>query len=61
MWLTIIYILSVILAYKMARNLRKEEITKGEAAMYGMIATLPDRGSVKNFVIDFLKDQYKVK
>ena len=34
---------------------------EGSAALYGMIATLPDRGSVKNFVIDFLKDQYKVK
>ena len=38
-----------------------EEKTEGAAALYGMIATLPDRGSVKDFVIDFLKDQYKVK
>ena len=38
-----------------------EEKAEGAAALYGMIATLPDRGSVKEFVIDFLKDQYKVK
>ena len=38
-----------------------EEKAEGAAALYGMIATLPDRGSVKDFVIDFLKDQYKVK
>ena len=37
-----------------------EEITKGEAAMYGMIATLPDRGKVKDYIINFLKDQYKI-
>ncbi|MFX1339380.1 MAG: aminotransferase class V-fold PLP-dependent enzyme [Promethearchaeota archaeon] len=38
-----------------------EKKAEGAAALYGMIATLPDRGSVKDFVIDFLKDQYKVK
>jgi len=38
-----------------------EQKAEGAAALYGMIATLPDRGSVKDFVIDFLKDQYKVK
>jgi sphinganine-1-phosphate aldolase len=38
-----------------------EEISGGEAAMYGMIASLPDRNKVKSFIINFLKDQYSVK
>jgi sphinganine-1-phosphate aldolase len=37
-----------------------EEISKGEAAMYGMIASLPDRGKVKDYIVNFLKDQYKI-
>lgn len=37
-----------------------EKISEGEAAMYGMIASLPDRAKVKNFIINFLKTQYKI-
>ncbi|MFX0032126.1 MAG: pyridoxal phosphate-dependent decarboxylase family protein [Candidatus Hodarchaeota archaeon] len=37
-----------------------EKISDGEAAMYGMIASLPDRAKVKNFIINFLKTQYKI-
>jgi len=32
-----------------------------ESALYGMMATIPDRASAKEFVLDFLKDIYKVK
>ncbi len=35
------------------------KIDEGEAAMYGMIASLPDRDKVKGFIMNFLKDQYK--
>ena len=34
---------------------------EGQSALYGMIATAPDRESVKEFVLDFLKDLYKAK
>ena len=37
-----------------------EKSSDGEAAMYGMVASLPDRGKVKNFIINFLKNQYKI-
>jgi len=37
-----------------------EKVSEGEAAMYGMIASLPDRAKVKNFIINFLKTQYKI-
>ena len=33
----------------------------GQSALYEMIASAPDRGSLKEFVLDFLKDLYKVK
>jgi hypothetical protein len=33
----------------------------GQSALYEMIATAPDRESVKDFVFDFLKDLYKAK
>ncbi len=36
------------------------EVSEGEAAMYGMIASLPDRDKVKGFILNFLKDQYKI-
>jgi sphinganine-1-phosphate aldolase len=36
------------------------EQSDGEAAMYGMIASLPDRGKVKKYIVNFLKDQYKI-
>ena len=38
-----------------------EKKADGQAALYGMMASLSDRKSVKNFVLDFLKDMYKVK
>ena len=38
-----------------------EEIKDGEAAMYGLIASLPDRGKVKDFVLNFLTNQYKIQ
>jgi sphinganine-1-phosphate aldolase len=33
----------------------------GQSALYEMISSAPDRGSLKEFVLDFLKDLYKVK
>jgi len=33
----------------------------GDAAIYGMVASLPDRGKVKDYIINFLKSQYKIK
>jgi len=38
-----------------------EKKADGQSALYGMIASAPDRGSVKEFVLDFLKDLYKAK
>ena len=46
-----------------AVKLTKEGAEKpkdGTMAMYGMVASLPDRGKVKEFITRFLKDQYKV-
>ena len=37
-----------------------EKVSDGEAAMYGMVASLPDRGKVKNFIVNFLKSQYRI-
>lgn len=37
-----------------------EKSTGGQAAMYGMVASLPDRGKIKKYVINFLKSQYKL-
>lgn len=37
-----------------------EQKTDGSAALYGMIASLPDRDKVRDFVINFMKTQYKV-
>ena len=33
----------------------------GDAAIYGMVASLPDRGKVKDYIVNFLKSQYKIK
>jgi glutamate/tyrosine decarboxylase-like PLP-dependent enzyme len=33
----------------------------GDAAIYGMVASLPDRNKVKEYIINFLKSQYKIK
>ncbi len=38
-----------------------EKEAEGQSALYGMIANAPDRDSVKDFVLDFLKDLYKAK
>ncbi|MFW9881976.1 MAG: pyridoxal phosphate-dependent decarboxylase family protein [Candidatus Thorarchaeota archaeon] len=49
------------------RNAVKEVIenpetsSDGDAAIYGMVASLPDRGKVKDYIINFLKSQYKIK
>ncbi|MFX0000343.1 MAG: pyridoxal phosphate-dependent decarboxylase family protein [Candidatus Hodarchaeota archaeon] len=37
------------------------ESTDGDAAIYGMVASLPDRNKVKDYIINFLKSQYKIK
>jgi tyrosine decarboxylase MnfA len=34
---------------------------EGEAAMYGLISSLPDRGKVRDFVLNFLTNQYKIQ
>jgi len=36
-------------------------ISGGDSAIYGMVASLPDRGKVKDYIINFLKSQYKIK
>ncbi|MFX0034830.1 MAG: pyridoxal phosphate-dependent decarboxylase family protein [Candidatus Hermodarchaeota archaeon] len=33
----------------------------GDAAVYGMVASLPDRDKVKDYIVNFLKSQYKIK
>ncbi|MFX1549431.1 MAG: pyridoxal phosphate-dependent decarboxylase family protein [Promethearchaeota archaeon] len=35
--------------------------SEGDAAIYGMVASLPDRDKVKEYIINFLKSQYKIK
>jgi glutamate/tyrosine decarboxylase-like PLP-dependent enzyme len=37
------------------------ESTDGDAAIYGMVASLPDRDKVRDYIINFLKSQYKIK
>jgi glutamate/tyrosine decarboxylase-like PLP-dependent enzyme len=37
------------------------ESTDGDAAIYGMVASLPDREKVKDYIINFMKSQYKIK
>jgi len=34
--------------------------TEGQAAMYGMVASLPNREKIESYVINFLKSQYKL-
>ena len=34
--------------------------TDGDAAIYGMVASLPDRNKVKDYIVNFLKSQYKI-
>jgi len=38
-----------------------EKKAEGQSALYGMLASKPDRRSVKEFVLDFLKNLYKAK
>ena len=38
-----------------------DEVKEGESAMYGLIASLPNRGKVKDFVLNFLTNQYKIQ
>jgi sphinganine-1-phosphate aldolase len=38
-----------------------ETTSNGDAAIYGMVASLPDREKVKDYIINFLKSQYKIK
>ena len=38
-----------------------EKTSIGDAAIYGMVASLPDRDKVKDYMINFLKSQYKIK
>jgi len=40
-------------------KLKAEDIA-GEAAMYGMIGSMPDRGMAKDFAIQYLSDLYRV-
>ena len=38
-----------------------EKTSDGDAAIYGMVASLPDRDKVKDYIVNFLKSQYKIK
>jgi glutamate/tyrosine decarboxylase-like PLP-dependent enzyme len=38
-----------------------EASSDGDAAIYGMVASLPDRKKVKDYITNFLKSQYKIK
>jgi len=38
-----------------------EASSDGDAAIYGMVASLPDRNKVKDYITNFLKSQYKIK
>ena len=46
-------------AVKEVAKLKAEDIA-GEAAMYGMIGSMPDRGMAKDFAIQYLSDLYRV-
>jgi hypothetical protein len=39
----------------------KEEPASGEAALYGMMGTLPDRKMAKNLALQYLNDLYRAK
>jgi glutamate/tyrosine decarboxylase-like PLP-dependent enzyme len=39
----------------------KEEVPSGEAALYGMMGTLPDRKVAKNLALQYLNDLYRLK
>jgi glutamate/tyrosine decarboxylase-like PLP-dependent enzyme len=46
-------------AVKEVAKLKPEDIT-GEAAMYGMIGSIPDRGMAKDFAVQYMNDLYRV-
>lgn len=46
-------------AVREVAKLKPEDIT-GEAAMYGMIGSMPDRGMAKDFAVQYLNDLYRV-
>jgi len=46
-------------AVKEVAKLKPEDIT-GEAAMYGMIGSMPDRSMAKDFAVQYLNDLYRV-
>ncbi len=46
-------------AVKETAKLKPEDIT-GEAALYGMISSLPDRGMAKDFALQYFNDLYRV-
>ncbi|MBC8512653.1 MAG: aspartate aminotransferase family protein [Dehalococcoidia bacterium] len=46
-------------AVKEVASLKGEDIT-GEAAMYGMIGSMPDRAMARDFAIQYLSDLYRV-
>lgn len=45
-------------AVKEVAKLKPEEVT-GQAAMYGMIGSMPDRGLAQDFALQFLNDLYR--
>jgi len=46
-------------AVKEVAKLKPEDIT-GDAAMYGMIGSMPDRGMAQDFAVQYLNDLYRV-
>ncbi len=46
-------------AVKEVAKLKPEDIV-GEAAMYGMIGSMPDRGMAKDFAVQYMNDLYRV-
>lgn len=48
------------LAVKEVAALKSEEAT-GEAAIYGMIGSMPDRGMAQNLAVQYLNDLYRVR
>ena len=45
----------------LALSENKSSVPEGTAAMYGMMGTLPDRGMIKEFVMNFMDDLMSVK
>ena len=47
-------------AAKEIATLKQEDVT-GEAAIYGMIGSMPDRGMARDFAVQYLNDLYRVR